>query len=50
MAAFCIARVSRGYVSPRRRADLPATGLWIDYLAAISVLILAASHLPGLLA
>lgn len=50
MAAFGIARVSRGYVSQRRRADMPAAGLWIDYLAAISVLILAASHLPGLLA
>ncbi|WP_375259656.1 cytochrome c oxidase subunit I [Citreimonas sp.] len=47
MLGFLAARVSRGFVSARRRAELPIAGLWVDYMGVVAILILAVAHLPG---
>ncbi|CUH11451.1 Cytochrome c oxidase subunit 1 [Jannaschia seosinensis] len=49
MQVFLIARIRRGYTSPRRRAEFPIVGLWADYLTVIVVLSLVVAHLPGML-
>ena len=49
MQAFLIVRARRGFISSRRRAELPIVLLWSDYLAAVAVLSLLAAHLPGFL-
>ena len=49
MQSFLILQVRRGYTSPRRRAAFAVVALWTDYLAAITVLILLAVHLPGMI-
>ena len=50
MLAFLTARVARGFTSARRHAEFPVVALWVDYLAATAILILAVAHAPGLLA
>ncbi|SDY34125.1 cytochrome c oxidase subunit I [Citreimonas salinaria] len=47
MLGFLAARVSRGFVSAARRAELPIAGLWVDYMAVVAILVLAVAHLPG---
>ncbi|MEQ9811942.1 MAG: cytochrome c oxidase subunit I [Azospirillaceae bacterium] len=47
MLAFLAARVACGFVSPRRRAELPIAGLWVDYMALITVVTLLLTQLPG---
>ena len=47
MTGFALARVARGYVSARRRAELPVVALWTDYAAAVALIALAAIHAPG---
>jgi len=49
MQAFLIVRARRGFISPRRRAELPIVLLWSDYVAAVAALSLLAAHLPGFL-
>ncbi|SEO76027.1 cytochrome c oxidase subunit I+III [Salinihabitans flavidus] len=49
MAVFLTARVLSGFTSPARWAEFPIVCLWIDYLSIVSLLILLAGHLPGLL-
>lgn len=49
MVAFLAARVVRGFTSPRRHAEFPVVTLWVDYVAATALLILAVAHAPGLL-
>ncbi|MGR3708196.1 MAG: cytochrome c oxidase subunit I [Alterinioella nitratireducens] len=49
MQAFLIVRARSGFISSRRRAELPIVLLWSDYLAAVAVLSLLAAHLPGFL-
>jgi hypothetical protein len=50
MQAFLAARIARGFISQRRRAEPPIVSLWTDYLAASAALVLAAAHVPGFLA
>ena len=50
MQGFLILQVRRGFTSPQRRAVFAIVTLWSDYLAAITVLILLAAHLPGMIA
>ena len=50
MQGFLILQVRRGFTSPQRRAGFAIVALWSDYLAAITVLILLAAHLPGMIA
>lgn len=46
IAAFLLARVRAGYVSPRRRAEIAILPVWGAYLAGIAVVILLAAYLP----
>ncbi|SFG66636.1 cytochrome c oxidase subunit I+III [Palleronia marisminoris] len=50
MVVFLIARVSRGFTSPVRRAEFPIVVLWTDYLALVGAFTLLAAHLTGYLA
>lgn len=50
MVAFLVARVGRGFASPVRRSEFPVVAIWVDYLALIAALVLAAGTVPGLLA
>ena len=50
MQSFLILQIRRGFTSPQRRAGFAIVALWSDYLAAITVLILLAAHLPGMIA
>jgi cytochrome c oxidase subunit I+III len=48
MLCFLAARLVGGFVSPKRRAELPIVGLWVDYMAVVAVLALIVAHLSGL--
>lgn len=48
MVAHLITRVRHGFASPLRRAEFPIVGLWVDYTSIIVLLVLVATHLPGL--
>ncbi|WP_375263018.1 cytochrome c oxidase subunit I [Palleronia sp.] len=50
MLGFLAARLQRGFISARRRAELPIAGIWIDYMAVVTALTLIAAHAPGYLA
>lgn len=49
MLVYLMARMYRGYASPQRPAAFFIVGLWVDYLAIVSTLVLGVAHLPGLL-
>tara|TARA_R110002020_G_scaffold109430_15_gene253120 strand:- start:10265 stop:12748 length:2484 start_codon:yes stop_codon:yes gene_type:complete len=48
MLIFLLARHRAGYVSRQRRAELAIVPVWGAYLAVVSVLIVLAVYLPGL--
>jgi cytochrome c oxidase subunit I+III len=48
MLGFLAGRLVGGFVSPKRRAELPIVGLWVDYMAVVAVLALILAHLSGL--
>jgi cytochrome c oxidase subunit I+III len=47
MLTYVAARVLRGYVSPRRCAELEIVQLWVAYMSVVAVLTLCAAHLSG---
>ena len=50
MVAFSLARLSRGFVSAQRRAELIVTDVWVQYLALTTAAVLLLTHGAGLLA
>ncbi|APH71260.1 cytochrome c oxidase subunit I [Aquibium oceanicum] len=50
MTCFLIARLRSGFMAPGRAAGLPIVGLWMAYLALVTVPILLAAYLPWVLA
>jgi cytochrome c oxidase subunit I+III len=49
MICFLIARRRVGLLSRERRAELAIVPLWTGYVAVVTVLIMAAAYLPGLM-